>query len=191
MLYSRSLFVIYLIYSSVCVNPKLIIDPSPSTMFLSVFGNCGLAEIFLYIKSCTYSPNHMIIHQTLRLFWQRLLLLFSCSVLSNSLQPLGLQHARFPCPSPSPGACSNSCPLSQWCHPTTSSSVVSFSSCLQSLPASGSFPLSRLFTSGGQITGASASTSVFPMNIQDWFPLGLTYLISLAKVTPSKPQTNS
>ena len=80
-----------------CVNPKLIPDPSPSTVFLSVFGTCGLAEIFLYIKSCTYSPNHMIIHQTLTLFWQRLLLLFSCSVLSNSLQLPGLQHARFPC----------------------------------------------------------------------------------------------
>jgi len=173
-LYSRSFLVIYLIYRSVCVNPKLIIDPSPSTMFLRVFGNCRLAEIFLYIQSCTYSPNHMIIHKTLRLFWQRLLLLllFSCSVLSNSLQPLGLQHARFPCLSPSPGACSNSCPLSWWCDPTISSSVVSFSSCLQSLPASGSFPLSWLFTSGGQITGASASASVFLMNIQDWFPLG-------------------
>ena len=89
-----------------------------------------------------------------------------------------MQHARLPCPSPSPGACSNSCPLSQWCHPTISSSVVPFS-CLQSFPASGPFLMSRLFVSGGQRIGASASASVFPVNIQDWFPLGWTGLISL------------
>ena len=89
----------------------------------------------------------------------------------------GLQHARLPCPSPSLGACSNSCPLSWWCHPTISSSVVPFSSCLQSFPALGSFPVSQLFTSGGQSIGSSAST--LPMNIQGWFPLGLTGLISL------------
>ena len=102
---------------------------------------------------------------------------FSCSV-SNSLQPHGLQQARLPCPSPSPGACWNSCPLSWWCHPTILSSVIPFSY-LQSLPASGSFPMSQLFTSGGQSTGVSASASVFPMNIQDLSPLGLTGLISL------------
>ena len=96
---------------------------------------------------------------------------FSCSVTSNSLQPHGLQHARLPCPSPTPRACSNSCPWSQWCHPTISSSVIPFS-CLQSFPASGSFLVSQLFTSGGQSIGASASTSVLPVNIQDWFPLG-------------------
>ena len=107
-----------------------------------------------------------------------LLMLFSHSVVSDSLQPHGLQHARLPCPSPSPRACSNSCLLSQWCHPTISSSVVPCSSCLQSFPASGSFPVSHLFTSGGQSIGVSASTSVLPMNIQDWFPLGLTDLIS-------------
>ena len=104
---------------------------------------------------------------------------FSCSVVSNSLWPHGLQHARLPCPSPTPGAYSNSCPLSRWCHPTTSSSVVPFSSHLQSFPASGSFPVSQFFTSGGQNIGASASVSVLPMNIQDWFPLGLIGLISL------------
>ena len=107
------------------------------------------------------------------------LMLFSCSVMSNSLQPHGLQHTRLPCPSPSPRACSNLGPLSQWCHPTISSSITPFSSCLQSFPASGSFPMSQLFTSGGQSIGASASTSVLPMNIQDWFPLGLSGLISL------------
>ena len=96
-----------------------------------------------------------------------------------TLWPHGLQHARPPCPSPTPRVYSNSCPLSQWCHPTISSSVVSFSSHLQSFPASGSFQMSQLFASGGQSIGVSASTSVFPMNIQDWFPLGWTGLISL------------
>ena len=97
-----------------------------------------------------------------------LLPFFSRSVMSNSLQPHGLQHARLPCPSPSPRACSNSCPLSRWCHPTISSSVVPFSSCLQSFPASGSFLMSQFFAPGGQSIGASASASVLPMNIQDW-----------------------
>ena len=103
----------------------------------------------------------------------------SCSVVSNSLRLHGLQHARLPCPTSTPGACSNSCPLSQWCHPTTSSFVVPFSSCLPSFPASGSFPMSQLFASDGQIIGVSASASVLPMNIQDWFPLGWTGWISL------------
>ena len=105
------------------------------------------------------------------------LLLFSSSVVSDSLRPNELQHTRLPCPSPSPGACSNSCPSSYWCHPTISSSVVPFSSHLQSFPASGSFPMNQFFTSGRQSIAASAS--VLPMNIQDWFPLGWTGLISL------------
>ena len=91
-------------------------------------------------------------------------LLFSCSVVSNSLRPRELQHTRIPCPSPSPGVCSNSRPLNQWCHPTISSSVIPFS-CLQSFPASGSFPMSQLFTSDGQSIGASASASVLPINV--------------------------
>ena len=103
-----------------------------------------------------------------------MLLLFSHSVVSDSLQPRGL-----PCPSLSPRACSNSCPLSWWSHPTISSSVIPFSSCLQSFPASGSFLVSWLFVSSGQSIGASASASVLPINIQGWFPLGLTGLISL------------
>ena len=103
-------------------------------------------------------------------------LLFSYSVMSNSSQPHGLQHARLLCPSPSPGACSNSCTLSRWCHPTLSSSVVPFS-CFQSFPASGSFPMSQLLAAGGQSIGASVSVLVLPMNIQDWSPLGLTGLI--------------
>ena len=109
--------------------------------------------------------------------------LFSHSVVSNSLWSHGLQYTRFPCPLPSPGACSNSCPLSQWRHPTMSSSVMAFTR-LQSFPVSGSFLMSGLFTSGGQSTGASAI--VLPMNIQDWFPLGWTGLISLLSKGDSK-----
>ena len=97
---------------------------------------------------------------------------FSCSVVSDSLWRHGLQHTRPPCPSPTPRACSNSCPWTQWCHPTISSSATPFSSCLQSFPASGSFPMNQFFASGGQSIGVSASASVLPMNIQDWFPLG-------------------
>ena len=97
---------------------------------------------------------------------------FSHSVVSNSLLPHGLQHARPPCPSPTPRVYSNSCLLSWWCHPTILSSVVPFSSCLQSFPASGSFQMNQFFTSGGQSIGVSASATVLPMNIQDWCPLG-------------------
>ena len=104
---------------------------------------------------------------------------FSCLGMSDSLQPRGLQHTRLPCPSPTSGARSNSCSSSRWCHPTISSSVIPFSSCLQSFPAPGSFPRSQFFTSGGQSIGVSASASVLPMNIQDWFPLRMTGLISL------------
>ena len=104
---------------------------------------------------------------------------FSHSVVSSSLWPNGLQHTRLPCPSPTPGACSNSCPLSWWCHPTISSSVVPFFSCPQSFPASGSFQMSQLFVSGGQSIGVSSSTSVFPMNTEDWSHLGWTGWISL------------
>ena len=104
---------------------------------------------------------------------------FSRSVMSDSLWPCELQHARLPCPSPTPGACTNSCLSSWWCHPTISSSVVPFFSCIQSFPSSGSFPRSQFFTSGGQSIGVSALASVLPMNIQGWFPLGFTGLISL------------
>ena len=105
--------------------------------------------------------------------------LSSVAYLCLTLQPHGPQHARLPCPSPTPRACSNSCPWSRWCHPTISSSVGPFSSPLQSFPASGSLPMSQLFTSGGQSIRASASGSVLPKNIQNWFPLELTSFISL------------
>ena len=115
-------------------------------------------------------------------YWNRLpfpsRVQFSCSVLSNSLQPHGLQHARPPCPSPTPGVYSNSCPLSWWCHPTISPSVIPCSSCLQSFPESGSFQMSQLVASVAKVL-VSASPSVLPMNIQDWFPLGWTGWISL------------
>jgi len=107
-----------------------------------------------------------------------LLLLFSCSVMSHS-RPQELQHIKLPCPSPSPWVCLNSCPLNQWCHPTVSSSATPFSSCPQSCLASASFPMSWLFTSGGQRIGASASATVLPKDIQGWFPLGLTGLVFL------------
>ena len=99
--------------------------------------------------------------------------------MSKSLQPHGLHYTRPPCPSLSPRVCSNSCLLSQWCHPIISSSATLFSFCLQTFPALGSFTMSRLFASGGQHIGVSATTSVLPMNIQSWFPLGLVGLISL------------
>ena len=106
---------------------------------------------------------------------------FSHSVMSDSLWLYGSQNTRLPCPSPTPGACSNLCPLNWWCHPTILSSVIPFSSCPQSFPASGSFPMSQFFASSGQSIGVSTSASVLPMNIQGWFPLGLTGLILQSK----------
>ena len=120
-------------------------------------------------------------------------LIKSFSSISQScptLRPHGLQHNRLPCPSPTPRAYSNSCP-NWWCHPTISSSVIPFSSCLQSFPASGAFPVSWPFSSGGQSTGVSASASVLPMTIQDWFPLGLTGWISLQSKGVSRVFSNT
>ena len=116
---------------------------------------------------------------------------FSHSVMSDSLQPHELQHARPPCPSPTPRVYSNWCPLSRWCHPTISSSVVFISSCPQSFPTSGSFPMSQFFASGGQRIGVSASTSILPMNIQHWFPLGWTGWISLQSKGLSRVFSNT
>ena len=119
-------------------------------------------------------------------------LLFSSVAQScPTLWAYGLQHSGLPCPSPIPGVYSNSCPLSWWCHPTISSSVIPFSSCLQSFPASGSFQMSRFFTSGGQSIGVSASTSALPMNIQDWFPLGWTGWIPLQSKELSRVFSNT
>ena len=131
----------------------------------------------VWINSCINSSLHI--------------LLFSCSVVSDFLRLHGLQHARPPCPPPTPRAWTDSCPLSQWCHTIISSSVLSFSSCPQSFLASRSFPISWLFISGGQSIGASASASVLPMNIQDSFLLGLTSLMSLQFKGLSKGFSNS
>ena len=116
---------------------------------------------------------------------------FNHSVVSNFLRPHGLQHARLPCPLPTPRDYSNSCPLSSWCHPTISSSVIPFSSHLQSFPASGSFPMSQFFASGGQSIGVSTSASVLPVNIPDWFPLGWAGWISLQSKGLSRVFSNT
>ena len=116
---------------------------------------------------------------------------FSHSVMSDSLWPHGLEHSRSPCPSPTPRVYSNSCPLSRWCHPIISSSVIPFSSRLQSFPASGSFHMSQFFASGSQSIGVSASASVLPMNIQDWFLLGWTGWISLQSKGLSRVFSNT
>ena len=116
---------------------------------------------------------------------------FSLSVVFDSLWPHELQHARPPCPSPATGVHSNSCPSSRWCHPAISSSVIPFSSCPQSFPASGSFQMSQLFTSGSQSIGVSASTSVLPVNTQDWSPLGWTGWISLQSKGLSRVFSNT
>ena len=116
---------------------------------------------------------------------------FSHSVVSNSLQPHELQHTRPPCPSPTPGVHSNSCPSSQWCYPAISSSVIPFSSCPQSLPASESFPMSQLFAWGSQSIGVSASASVLPMNTQDWSPLEWTGWVSLQSKGLSRVFSNT
>ena len=123
----------------------------------------------------------VVVHMILFFFWGvgGLAVQFSCPGMSNSWQPHGLQHARPPCASPTPRVYSNSCPLKWWCHPTVSFSVFLFSFLLQSFPASGSFQMSQFFASGGQSIGVSASASVLPINIQDWFPLGWTGWISL------------
>ena len=129
-----------------------------------------ISEVILRSRNILGSLNGKRGHQSLQ---------FSCSVVSDSLWPHGLQHTRLPCLSPTPRVYSNSCPLRWWCHPTISSSVIPFSSCLQSFPASGSFQMSQFFASGGQSIGVSASTSVLPVNTQDWSPLGWTGWISL------------
>ena len=139
---------------------------------------CGSRVFYLYTQA--QSKNVKSANLSARVpLWFCGSVQFSRSVVSDSLWPHESQHARPPCPSPTPGVHSNSCPSSRWCHPAISSSVIPFSSCPQSLPGSGSFPMSQHFASGGQSTGVSASKSVLPMNIQDWSPLGWTGWISL------------
>ena len=156
-----------------------------------LFGLSNCVDVHLFIKT---EKMRRGLEFVIYYIWdtnQFSLVQFSRSVLSNSLRTHGLQHARPPCPSPTPRDYPNSCPLSQWCHPTISSSVNPFSSCLQSFPASGSFQMSQLFVSGGQRIGVSASVSVLPMNIQDWFPLGWTGWISLQSKGLSRVLSNT
>ena len=139
-------------------------------------------------------PRYSIDQYPLRLSWPRnngSVQFSSVQSLSLTLWPQGPQHTRPPYPSPTPVVYSNSCPLSQWCHPAISSTVIPFSSCLQSFPASGSFQMSQLFTSGGQRIGVSASTSVLPMNTQDWYPLGWTGWNSLQSKGLSRVFSNT
>ena len=140
------------------------------------------------LLSCRYCYSSIPLENTLETNFAlcHISVQFSCSVVSDYLQPHGLQHARPPCPSPTPWVNSHSCPLSQWCHPTISSSAIPFSCCLQSFPALGSFLMNQLFSSGGWSIVISASASVLPMNIQDWFPLGWTGWISLLSKGLSK-----
>ena len=150
-------------------------------------------------KLCSHKPIYQILGNPQRYFfrwWKNVSDLlssvqFSLSVMSDSLRPHEPQHTRLPCQSPTPRVHPNPCPLSRWCHPTISSSVVPFSSCSQSFPASGSFPMSQLFAWGGQSTGVSASTSVLPMNTQDWSPLGWTGRISLQSKGLSRVFSNT
>ena len=144
----------------------LICEPNTDLGALKIFSEC-----FLSVK--------------------KLIIQFSCSVVSDSLRPHEPQHARPPCPSPTTAVYPNSCPLSWWCHATISSSVVPFSSCPQSFPASGSFQMSQLFASGGQSIGVSGSTSVLPVNTQDWCPLGWTAWISLKSKGLSRVFSNT
>ena len=133
---------------------------------------CIPEQFSFHIQTCS---QHLI----LRLSISFKLLLFSCQVVFDSSQPHSLQHTRLPCPLPSPGICPSSSPLHQWCHSTISSSVIPFFSCPQSFPASGSFKMNQIFTSGGQSIGSSASASVLSKSLQSWFPLRWTGLISL------------
>ena len=168
----------------VCLCPTILKSPQPSSplhpseLCLNTSFECPASCIeFALVIYFTYGNKHFSIpFISFNCFTS---VQFNCSVLSDYLRPHESQHARPPCPSLNPGVHSNSCPLGRWCHPAISSSVIPFSSCPQSLPASGSFPMSQLFAWGDQSTEVSASASVLPMNTQDWSPLGWTGWISL------------
>ena len=193
-------------------NSKLVLKINPSILFQRLVNDSTTFPDTQTktLASLWFLPFHISLHVVTPLIppWQQMYLSvlltpcspltlqsspvqFSHSVTSDSLQPHELEHARPPCPSPTPGVHPNSCPSSQWCHPTISSSVVPFSACPQSLQASGSFPMSQLFASGGQSIGVSASTSVLSMNTQDWSPLGWTGWISLSSKGLSRVFSNT
>ena len=175
-----------LLLSTFCLwlsKVKLLVDIYISILFQILFPYRSLQRMESSSLWYTIGP-----------YWLSILYIvvqFSCSIVSDFLGPHELQHTRPPCLSPTPGVYPNSCPSSQWCHPTISPSVIPFSSCLQSFPASGSFPLSQFFVSGGQSIGVLALASVLPMNIQDWFPLGLTDCISLQSKGLSRVFSNT
>ena len=177
MLYNTSLWLSYSITGSLYLlssSPILLIPWSLSS--LAILFSVSVSVVLLYEFIC------FIFFCSVQ---------FSLSVLSDSLRPHEPQHTRPPCPSPTPGVHPNPCPSSWWCHPVISSSVIPFSSCPQSFPASGSFPMNQLFASGGQNTRVSASTSVFPVNTQNWFPLGWTGWISLQSKGLSRVFSNT
>ena len=155
----------------------LLAHHSAHTCSSSYVPYCSEQNYFKFSQSRNFRVIHFFLHVHPK-HWVSSVQ-FSCSVMSNSLQPHGLQHTRPPCSSPTPGVYSNSCPLGQWCHPTIPSSAVPFSFCFQSIPAPGSFPMSQFFSSGGQSIGVSASTAVLLMNTQDCSALGWTGWISL------------
>ena len=165
------------VYTQACLTQLFLLCQQPQKLSKLTKGQPETGCSFLLIHTPSswllFFPSYITFPHTLLSSVQ-----FSYSVVSDSLQPHELQHTRPPCPSPTPGVHSNSCPLSRWCHPTISSSVVPLSSCPQSCPASGSFLKSQLFTSGGQSIAVSTSASVLPMNIQDWSALGWTGWIS-------------
>ena len=170
--------------------------PLSFTTFWSSSNSCPLGQWCHPTISASVSPYPPVLnlsHNQGLFQWVRCSasVQFSCSVMSDSLWPHEPQHTRPPCPSPTPGVYPNSCPLSKWCHLTISSSVIPFSSCLQSFPTSGSFQMCQFLASGGQNTGASASTSVLPMNTQDWSPLGWTGWISLQSKGLSRVFSNT
>ena len=157
------------------VSPKGLLLPEFMLLNLNVPGKWYLGKLFSFFPNNRNLLSHNLCTWEVSVQFSS----FNRSVMFDSLWPHGLQQARPPCPSPTPGVHSDSCPLNRWCHPTISSSFVPFSSHLQSFPASGSFQMSQFFESDGQRTGVSASASVLSMNIQDWFPLGWTGWISL------------
>ena len=177
-------FAIHQHESATGVHVFPILNPPPSSHTIPLGHPSAPSPSILYpaLNLDWWFISYMILYMFRNLYVTRFeegLLLFSHLVVSDSLRPPGLQHIRLPCPLPSPGACSNSCISSWWCHPTISSSVIPISSYLQFFLASRSFPMSQFFASGGQTIGVSTSSSVLPMNIQGWFSLGLTDLISL------------
>ena len=177
---SWSLFIFTSIESTMLSNHLILCCPLLLLTSICPSIRVFSSELAVHIRWPKYwSFSFSLLYGLSPLYMTISLVQFSHSVMSDYLQPHGLQHARLPCPSPTPGAYSNSCPLSWWCHPTISFSVIPFSSCLQSFPASGAFQMSQFFASGGQSIGVSASASVLPMNIQDWVPLGWTSYISL------------